>query len=608
MDPLLDAVVGRMLDGTITSWNGAATRLFGYSEQEALGSSISLIIPREHRNEVVRTTSQVLRGERVSPFESIRVTKDGRRLPVMVAIQPLQDSDGRIVGSTAVFRDIGELRRAESRFRAAFESSPSGMVMVSRSGRIVLVNEEVVRLFGYAREELTGQPVELLVPERFRGQHPGLRTAFVARPEKRAMGAGRELFARRKDGSEVLVEIGLTPVETEEGFNVIAAITDVSLRKHVEQLREASRRSDQFLHVLSHELRESLASLRMCVNLLETQGREGPRFGEAAEVAERQFERLASLVNQLLDASLVEAGKIVLDRKHRDFVEVVRTSVADQRSALQAATVGIVLQLPAEPLWVSGDPLRLSQIVLNLLSNAIRFSPEGGRVTVTLRHDVERKHAELSVRDEGIGIEPQLLPLLFQPFTHVTPVHGSETPGLGLGLSLVQALVTAHGGTVEARSEGKNRGAEFIVRLPLVDAPTAARAPSKPAARASRTPRRILVVEETRDTSLSLRWLLEAHGHEVEVAEDGPAAMATAERFRPEVVLCDIALPGGMDGYQVAAALRGDHAAGPPYLIAVTGYGSAEDRARALEAGFDHHFTKAGDPQLLTKLIADLPR
>lgn len=610
VDSAHDAIVGSTPDGTITSWNEAATQLFGYSESEAVGSPLSSIVPSDCMAELKETEARLLREERVVPFESIRQTKDGRRVPVLVTITPILDTDGRIVGSAGVYRDLRDVRRAESRFRAAVESSPNGMLMVNADGRIVLVNREVERLFGYTRDELVGEPVEKLVPARLRRGHPALRAGFGAHPEKRSMGAGRELFGLRKDGSEVPVDIGLTPVATEEGLFVIAAIVDVSLRKHAEALREESRRKDQFLAVLSHELRGPLASLRICVNLIESKVTAGGRFREAIEIADRQLEHLASLVDQLLDASRIATGKFVLDRKVRNLVDIVRTAAEDQRPMLESQDVQFTVQVPAQPLWINGDGLRLSQIVVNLLGNSAKFSPKGGRATLTLAPDEGGQVAVLSVKDDGAGIEPDVLPIVFQPFTRADPGDVGERGGLGLGLALVQSLVHAHGGSVEARSEGRGRGAELIIRLPLVrpPAPDAAATPAQPASRPAATRRRILVVEDNHDTARSLGWSLETLGHEVMAVQDGATALQTMRTFHPQVVLCDIGLPGGMDGYAVAEAIRADHASGDPYLIAVTGYGMPADKARAEEAGFDQFFVKGRDPRVLFDLIDRMPR
>ena len=482
-----DAIVSRTLDGTITSWNAAATQLFGYTEQEALGHPMAIILPADRQFETQEAERRLLNEEHVLPFETIRQTKDGRRVTVLVANSPIRDQGGRIIGSSGIYRDLTEIKRGET-------------------------------------------------------------------------------------------------------------------------FREESLRKDQFLAILSHELRGPLASLRMCVHLLESKATAGDRFSEAVDIADRQLEHLASLVDQLLDASRIASGKIVLDRKVRDFVEIVQRSAEDQRPVLEGEGLGLEVRLPAGPLWVNADALRVSQIVVNLLSNAAKFSPRGsGPVTLSLAADEGNQQAVLSVKDQGVGIEPDALALVFQPFTRVEPMI-RDIGGLGLGLSLVQSLVQAHGGSVEAKSEGKGHGAEVIVRLPLVAAPVVVGAAAPEAAGPPSVQRRILVVEDHRDTARSLGWALEMNGHVVSVVSDGPSALEAMQTFHPEVVLCDIGLPGGMDGYAVAAAIKADGKSGAPYLVAVTGYGMQADKVRAVEAGFDRFFVKGGNPRALLELIDDLPR
>jgi len=297
-----------------------------------------------------------------------------------------------------------------------------------------------------------------------------------------------------------------------------------------------------------------------------------------------------------------------LQRSDQDLVEVVRTSVEDQRSLLGAAGVRLDLSLPSTPLWVHCDPQRMGQIVVNLLGNAVKFTDPRGLVTLSLRRDDATHTAVLSVLDDGLGIEPEMLPRLFEPFIQADTGEVRSRGGLGLGLALVRGLVTAHGGTVEARSGGRGRGAEFIVRLPLLDRSPEAVAPRPIASPDRGAPHhRVLVVEDSWDFAESLRSILEVAGHEIEVVADGEGALAKAMSFRPDIVLCDIGLPGKLDGNAVAAAIRSDPTYGAPYLIALSGYGQPSDKARAQAAGFDRHVTKTEHPRVLLGMIADVP-
>ena len=376
----------------------------------------------------------------------------------------------------------------------------------------------------------------------------------------------------------------------------------------VRGLQDEARHKDQFLATLSHELRGPLASLQICFEVLQSQGTDVKRGKDALAIAARQLEHLSALVNELLDASRIASGLTSLERSDQDLVEVVRTSAEDQRSFLSAAGVRLDLSLPSTPLWVHCDPRRVGQIVVNLLGNAVKFTDRRGLVTVSLRRDDATQTAVLSVLDDGLGIEPEMLPRLFEPFSQADTGEVRSRGGLGLGLALVRGLVTAHGGTVEARSGGRGRGAEFIVRLPLLDRSPEAVAPRPIASPDRGAPHhRVLVVEDDWDFAESLRSILEVAGHDIEVAADGDRALTMAMTFRPDIVVCDIGLPGKLDGNAVAAAIRRDPTYGAPHLIALSGYGQPSDRARALAAGFDHHVTKGEHPRVLLGLIADVP-
>jgi two-component system CheB/CheR fusion protein len=482
-----DAIVGWSLDGTISTWNPAATRMFGYTAEEATGQPISLILSAGQQQELDDLAVRLRNGEAVAPFESVRRRKDGQPLHVSVAISPVMSPAARPVAASAVFRDIGDLKRAR------------------------------------------------------------------------------------------------------------------------QALEEETRRKDEFLALLGHELRNPLAPLRNSLDILRTQGADEERTRASLEVMDRQLVHLTSLVDQLLDASRISSGKILLHSEEVDLTEVARTSAADQRGLIEGSGLTLKLDVPQGPLWVSGDPVRLAQIVSNLLANAAKFTDEGGTVSLAVEADPSHAVAALTVRDTGIGIDPETLKHLFTPFTQADRSLDRTRGGLGLGLALVRTLVAAHGGTVEARSEGRGQGAELVVRLPLV-APRlkAAKPPARPP-KVEAPGCRVLLVEDNQDSADSLRTLLEIAGYTVQIAADGPAAVAAARTFRPEVVLCDIGLPGQMDGYAVAAALRKADG-GRPYLIALTGYGQPADRDHAREAGFDRHLTKPADPAALRRILQEVGR
>jgi signal transduction histidine kinase/CheY-like chemotaxis protein len=376
---------------------------------------------------------------------------------------------------------------------------------------------------------------------------------------------------------------------------------EAALRRHAEELAEADRRKDQFLAMLAHELRNPLAPIRNAVQLLQQLGPAEPLLVRVREVIARQVAHQARLLDDLLDVSRISRGKIELQRQQLEFVRLVGDVAEDHRRVLETAGLTLCLELPQEPVWMEGDPTRLAQVVGNLLGNAAKFTEPGGQVRVRLVAEPESQSAVLSVRDSGIGIAPTMLLHVFELFTQADQGLDRSRGGLGLGLALVKGLVEQHGGSVWAHSEGPGLGSEFNVLLPTIAAPPAEVAAPSPAPIAT-GPIRVLVVEDNRDAAETLQDLLELAGCTVALAYSGPQALAIAPEFQPEVVLCDLGLPG-MSGYEVGATLRQHPASARAQLIAVSGYGQAEDRERSQAAGFDRHLVKPVDPAELLRLL-----
>ncbi|HEY4563471.1 MAG TPA: ATP-binding protein, partial [Thermoanaerobaculia bacterium] len=369
-------------------------------------------------------------------------------------------------------------------------------------------------------------------------------------------------------------------------------------------IRDGERRKDEFLAMLGHELRNPLSPISNCLHILHSPGLSEAQTERALVTVERQVRHLTRLVDDLLDIARVSRGKILLRRERLDLVETVRATVEDQRQDLEAAGLAIALDLPGGPLWIDGDSTRLSQAVGNVLSNAGKFTEPGGRIAVAVRREPAGGTAAVAVRDTGIGMEPELLARAFEPFSQAERSPDRGRGGLGLGLALVKALIELHGGSVEAASPGPGRGTEVVMRLPLAAGTEERAMTGDPAAAVPGRPRRCLVIEDNVDAAESLALLLQLAGHEAEVAFDGLAGIEKARSFRPDVVLCDIGLPGGLDGHGVARAFRADPELRSAFLIALTGYGQEEDRRRALEAGFDAHLTKPADIEELKRMLA----
>jgi len=372
-------------------------------------------------------------------------------------------------------------------------------------------------------------------------------------------------------------------------------------RRIEEELRAASRAKDEFLGMLSHELRNPLAPIRSSLYILENSDPESDRARRAREIAGRQLTHLTRLVDDLLDVTRIARGKVELRRHLLDLTELARRTAEDQRAQLEARRLRFEVQTPPDAIWVDADETRLAQVIANLLQNAAKFTPEEGRVTLSVAEAGE--HVELRVSDTGRGIEPDLLRHLFQPFVQAAQPLARSQGGLGLGLALVKGLTELHGGTVDVTSAGTDQGATFTVRLPrIVDAALAV--PDVQGAQPRCDRLRVLVVDDNHDAAESLADLVRMLGHDAEVAFDGWTAVQQALAAPPDMVLCDIGLPR-LSGYEVAQALRSDPRLGNVHLIAVSGYAQPEDRKRALEAGFVDHIPKPADPARVVRALAE---
>ncbi len=375
-------------------------------------------------------------------------------------------------------------------------------------------------------------------------------------------------------------------------------------KRSEEALRDADRRKDEFLAILAHELRNPLAPIRNSLHILRLTSPNDPTAERVAEMMERQVNHMVRLVDDLLEVSRISRGKIELRKEPVEVAAVVRSAVETSRPLIEAGGHRLALAIPPEPLTLEGDPVRLTQVVANLLNNAAKYTDAGGRIWLTVRR--EGGEVAISVRDTGRGIPPDMLPRVFELFMQIDRQPSRAQGGLGIGLTLVKSLVEMHGGSVEAHSEGPGRGSEFVVRLPLsgVGAPAHAspRAASPSPVLAAR---RVLVVDDNRDAAESLDTLLQLLGADVQVAYSGPEALEALSTYKPSVVLLDIGMPG-MDGHEVARRIRQRPESKDVTLIALTGWGQEEDRDRSQLAGFDHHLIKPADIDALQNLLVSL--
>ena len=451
------------------------------------------------------------------------------------------------------------------------------------------------------------------VPIMVAGQH--LATVFLGQFFYAGEAPDRQFFATqaqtvRFDEAEYLAALDRVPVFTRAQVDNILQYNQALARfigelaeralvhaKDEEALREADRRKSDFIAMLSHELRNPLAPIRNALYMLERAGVVSEQTGRALTIANRQLRHLSRMVDDLMDVTRLSRGEYHLDRHRVDFAKVVRAAVEDHRSILAEREVAVDVLAPSDPVVVDGDAARLNQVVGNLLFNAAKFTDPGGKVVVTV--EVAGRDAILRVQDNGIGISETVKGKLFEPFVQADTTLARTRGGLGLGLAVVKMLAELHNGTVRAQSAGVGQGSEFIVTMPLAGAAFPVRA--NPVRQGDG--RRVLVIEDNEDTAETLKELLELEGHEVHVEADGLAGVEAALQFQPEVILCDIGLPG-IDGYEVARRLS----AARVLLVAVTGYSSPDDVRRAQEAGFHHHIAKPADLEHLVRIVAEAPR
>lgn len=486
----------------------------------------------------------------------------------------------------------------ERRLRATFENAAVGIAHIAPGGLWLRFNERMRSFLGYPREELACMTFQDVT-------HPEDLDRDLALAEAVLRGdiESYQLEKRyiRKDGGVVWANLTVSLVRSEGGSPLffVSVIEDIGVRKAAEAaLREADRQKDEFLAMLSHELRNPLAVVRSATELLETVDTSDPMIPRIQTVLQRQTSHMARLLDDLLDLARITSGKLTLEPVILDLRDVVREVVSDLEPTTRPH-LRFSLELPSSPVWVHGDRIRLAQVAHNLLGNALKYTPSQG--VVSLRLHVERGGAVVTVTDTGIGLDPDFRPHLFEPFRQAPQDIARSAGGLGLGLAVSRTIVELHQGTIEARSSGRNQGSEFEVWLPLARVEPEV-ASDEPLRRTRAV--RFLVVEDNEDGAELLAALLRARGHEVEITLRGHEAIEVMQTLTLDVVLCDIGLPD-IDGYEVARAIRADPRHANVKLVALSGYGQDEDRRRSHQAGFDVHFTKPADIDLILEAVTE---
>ena len=602
----------------ITDANPFIAQLLGYTHEEMIGKEL-FEIGLLKDEAASQAAFQELREKHYIRYEDLPLkSKDGQRREVEVVANLYEENGQSVI--QANIRDITERKQveealeiSETRYRRLFETAQDAILILDApTGVITDANPFIKQMLGYSQEELVGKELWQL------GLFKDITASQEVFRELQKEGYIRydHLPLESKSGQQVEVEFVSNVYQVDHTQVAQCNIRDITERsrwerqtqEQTEAMADLHRRKDEFLAMLSHELRNPLSPILNAVHILRLQKDENPLQQKARSVIERQVGQLSSLINDLLEVSRVITGRIQLHLERLDIRGVIEHAVESARPLIDRRRHELLVSLPDEPIWLQGDSARLEQVVVNLLNNAAKYTDEGGQLRLTVQ--LEDAEIVLRLRDNGVGLAPELLPHIFDLFTQADRSLARSEGGLGIGLSLVQRLVELHHGTVAAESAGLGLGSEFIVRLPALDVP------EKPAERTSvETAQqavqvwRVLVVDDNVDGADMIAAMMQMFGYETRTVYNGQSALDIAVEYQPDFVVLDIGLPD-MDGYEVARRLRQLPQLKNLRLIAATGYGQNSDRQRTKDAGFDYHLVKPIDPeqlQIVLETLAKLP-
>jgi PAS domain S-box-containing protein len=627
-----DAVIGETLEGTVTSWNAAAERIYGYAAEEAIGQPISMLVPAEAADDLACLFERVRRGERIQRHETVRRCKDGKKVDVALSLSPICDAAGAIVGVATIARDVTdqrrlerELREGDARHRLAVEAARIGTwfwyVKTERLEWTPLCRS--MHGIGPADEVSFERFLAIVHPDDRGRTDDAVRRSFEQRCDFRIehrvvwpdgsvhwlAGLGRPFYDEAGE-PERMLGVSLDITEHKQAEQERAGLLERE-RAALAEAHAAARAKDDFLATLSHELRTPLQAMLGWTQLLKARVDDAAAMQrKGLETIERNARTQAQLIEDLLDVSRIVAGKLRVDRGRVDLVDVVTAALESARSAAEAKAIR--LDATIEPVGgvVLGDATRLQQVVANLLANAVKFTPSGGQIRVRL--EPERATARIVVDDSGRGMSPDLLPYVFDRFRQAESATTRRQGGLGLGLAIVRHIVELHGGTVRAESPGEGLGSTFTVTLPVVDAEPSAVLAERARQGRGRGPValdgvRVLVVDDDADARDLLEIVLHEAGAEVHAVASVRAALDALTSFRPQLLLSDIGMPEE-DGYALIREVRAREPQGDGRIpaVALTAFASCAEREEALALGFDAHFAKPANADDLARTVASL--
>lgn len=604
-----DAIIGKTLDGVVTSWNAGASRLYGYTAAEAIGRHASFLYPAGRKEEIDMVLQQVRASRPIDRLDTQRLRKDGTLVDVSVTFSPILDSSNAIVGVSGISRDITQLIRAkqeiadrEERIRLLLDSAAEAIYGIDLSGACIFCNSACARLLGYeSPSALIGKQMHPLIHHT---KPDGTPSAAEQSPIYEAMrhreGAHvDDEVIWRADGSSFPAEYWSHPIlRHDEVIGAVVTFLDVTERRKAEQeILDGVRRREQFLAMLSHELRNPLAAILSATRVLETAKWSDAACHEAGQVVARQAHHMSRLLDDLLDVARITRGHIMLRNERVDVRDTARSAIEALGPFLAEHETELTVEIAGEPLYVAGDEARLQQIQANLLSNASKYSPRGSAVRFELKRTGHE--AMIRVSDHGHGIEADMLPRIFDLFVQGNQSLARTDGGLGIGLTLLKSLVALHHGRVEAYSDGPGKGSVFVVHLPLALEDAQSAEGDSESHGAVRT---VVLVEDQDDARRMMQILLESEGVRVFPAANGVDGVKLIEQVKPHLALVDLGLPL-MSGYDVARRVRQNAEIAKIRLVALSGYGQDSDIQASLEAGFDEHLTKPPDPVRMAALL-----